>query len=174
MAEQESPLQLASQIYAPFTRAEVGRLRHFVDDVEGLAKSSLFSEQQNVFHLSAKINGPLEQKLDYNGEEAIHAVVGRFRQLYNAHEPSSYNQILKLLGKHVHDRESSFQREALDALKELRNWEKEVRKAALRSTSTEKCSPARSSLTCSFMATICIRATRSPTDSKPSHCEECC
>lgn len=129
MTEPKSPLELAEQIYAPFTHAEVRRLQHFVADVEGLAKSALFSEQQNVFHISADMNGSVEQKLDYNGEEAIHAVVGRFRQLYNTHEPSSYNQMLKLLGEHVHRRKSPKQREALDGLKELRNWEKDVRKA---------------------------------------------
>jgi hypothetical protein len=125
----ESPLELAEQIYAPFMHTEVRRLQHFVADVEGLAKSPLFSEQQNVFHISADMNGPVEQKLDYNGEEAIHAVVGRFRQLYNTRERSSYSQVLKLLGEHVHQRESPLQREALDALKELRTWEKDVRNA---------------------------------------------
>jgi hypothetical protein len=118
MTEVESPLQLPGDIYAPFTHDEVKRLRHFVADVEGLRQSPLFAEQKNVVHLSAEMGGPLKQELDYNGEDAIHAVVGRFRQRYNRHEPSSYNAILKLLDRHVHERESPLQREAHDALKE--------------------------------------------------------
>jgi hypothetical protein len=129
MAEYESPLELAEQIYAPFTDAEVKRLQHFVADVEGLRHSALFAEQKNVVRISAGVDEPLKQELDYNGEDAIHAVVGRFRQLYNRREPSSYDQILKLLGRHVHERESPLQREALDALKELRDWEDEARQS---------------------------------------------
>jgi hypothetical protein len=127
VAKPESPLELAEQIYAPFSVAEVRRLRHFVTDVEGLRNAPLFAEQKNVVRLSAGVDEPLTQELDYNGEDAIHAVVGRFRQLYARHEPSSYHQILKLLGRHVYERESPLQREALDALKELRDWETQAR-----------------------------------------------
>jgi hypothetical protein len=130
MAELESPLQLPGKIYEPFSEPEVRRLRNFVADVEGLRNSALFADQTNVVRISADINGPLKQEIEFNGEEAVHAVVGRFRQLYNRHEPSSYNQILKLLSRHVHERDSTHQRESLDALKELRDWEGEALKAS--------------------------------------------
>lgn len=129
MADVESPLQLASEIYAPFDGAETRRLRHFVADVEGLRHSALFSNPTNIVTISAGINQPLKEKLEFAGEEAVHAVVGRFRQIYNRHEPTSYSQTLKLLGRHVHDRPSPHQREALDALKELRDSEDEARKS---------------------------------------------
>jgi hypothetical protein len=129
VAEPESPLELASEIYAPFDEAETRRLRHFVADVEGLANSALFSNPTNTVTISAGMNEPLKERLEFAGEEAVHAVVGRFRQLYNGHQPSSYNHILKLLGRHVHERESPHQREALDALKELRKWEGEARRS---------------------------------------------
>jgi hypothetical protein len=129
VAETESPLELAADIYTPFDHAEARRLHNFVADVEGLRDSALFSDPTNVFTISGGVNQPLKQELKYAGEEAVHAVVGRFRQLYKHDESTSYNQILKLLGRHVHERESPHQRGALDALKELRNWEGEARKA---------------------------------------------
>jgi len=123
----ESPLELASEIYRPFDAAEVKRLRNFVGDVEGLRESALFSNPTNTVRISGEVNRPIKQELDFAGDEAIHAVVGRFRQLYNRPEPTSYASILKLLGRHVHERESPLQREALDAIKELRKWEGEAR-----------------------------------------------
>jgi hypothetical protein len=126
VAERESPLESAAEIYRPFDAAEVKRLRAFVADVEGLSESALFTDQTNVFKISGEINQPIKQELEYPGEEAIHAAVGRFRSLYNSNELTSYSQILKLLGRHAHEHESPRQREALDALKDLRKWEGEA------------------------------------------------
>jgi hypothetical protein len=126
VAERESSLESASEIYRPFDAAEVKRLRNFVGDIEGLASSVLFTNPTNTVRISAEANQPLKQELDFAGDEAIHAVVGRFRQIFNQHEPTSYASIMKLLSMHVNERDSALQHEALDEIKALRKWEKEA------------------------------------------------
>jgi hypothetical protein len=128
MAEHETPLELPAQIYSPFDAAEVKRLRNYVADVEGLRHSTFFKNPNTSLRISGHVDQPLTAALDYPGEEAVHAVVGRFRQIHNHSEPTSYNQVLKLLGRHVHERESPLQLQAQAALKKLRDWEGEVAK----------------------------------------------
>lgn len=122
----ESVLPLAAKIYSRFDVGESRRLRSYVTDVEELVGSAFFQPSEQKLTLSAELGGPLESTLTYAGEEAVRAVVGLFRQLYNHREPTSYNQILKLLSRHAHERASEHRVAAITELKALREWEKEA------------------------------------------------
>jgi hypothetical protein len=97
----ESVLRLAADIYTPFGAQETRRLRGYIADVEELVGSTFFQPGEQKLTLSAELGGPLQSSLTYPGEEAVRAVVGLFRQLYNHHEATSYHQILKLLSRHA-------------------------------------------------------------------------
>lgn len=122
----ESVLRLAGDIYTPFDVRETRRLRGYITDVEELVGSKFFQPREQKLTLSAEMGGPLQSSLTYPGEEAVRAVVGLFRQLYNHHEPTSYHQILKLLSRHAHERGSEHRDAAVAELKALREWEKEA------------------------------------------------
>ena len=122
----DSVLRLAEEIYSPFDVRETRRLREYVQSVEDLTSSAFFKSGKNTVTLSAQAGGPLKTTIDYPGEEAVRAVVGLFRQLYNHHEPTSYNSVLKLLGHHVNERDSAHRDEAIAELRALRGWEKEA------------------------------------------------
>jgi hypothetical protein len=124
----DSPLSHAAEVYAAFDRTETHRLCQYVADVEELVTSSFFAAGNHSVTISGSTDESLTTTLTYPGEEAVRAVVGIFRQLYLHHEPTSYHQILKLLGRHVHERDSSLRDAATAALRELRDWEKEVLK----------------------------------------------
>jgi hypothetical protein len=94
----DSALRLADEIYSPFNSSDTRRLRAYVQRMEHLVSSTFFQPGMNTLTLSAEAGGPLKSTLDYPGEEAVRAVVGLFRQLYNHHEQTSYNSILKLMG----------------------------------------------------------------------------
>ena len=102
----DSVLRQAAGIYSPFDQRETCRLLAYVKDVEEFVSSTFLRAGGQTLKLSASIGRPLTSSLAYPGEEAVRAVVGLFRQLYNHHEPTSYNQILKLLGRHVSERAS--------------------------------------------------------------------
>jgi hypothetical protein len=122
----DSVLRLAGELYSPFDPRETRRLRGYVQLVEDLASSTFFQSGEQKLTLSTDAGGPLKTTLDYPGEEAVRAVVGLFRQLYNHNEPTSYNQILKLLGRHVHERDSAHRDTGLEELRALREWEKDA------------------------------------------------
>lgn len=122
----DSILCLASEIYSPFDVRETRRLRQYIADVEELTGSAFFQPSDRRLTLSAVAGGSLESTLAYPGEEAVRAVVGLFRQLYNHREPTSYHQALKLLGEHVHQRDSDHRSAATAELKALREWEKDA------------------------------------------------
>lgn len=122
----DSVLRLAAEIYAPFDERQTRRLRQYVADVEELVESAFFQPGEQTLTLSAEMGGPLQSTLVYPGEEAVRAVVGLFRQLYNHREPTSYNQTLKLLGRHVHDRGGPHRDAASAELKALRECEKDA------------------------------------------------
>jgi len=122
----DSVLRLAAQIYAPFDERESRRLRQYVAGVEELVASAFFQPGEQTLTLSADLGGQLKSTLVYPGEEAVRAVVGLFRQLYNRQEPTSYNQTLKLLGRHVHNRGGRHRDAASAELKALRKWEKDA------------------------------------------------
>jgi hypothetical protein len=124
--EPDSVLRLAEEIYTPFDARETRRLRNYISDVEELVASRFFQPGEQKLTLSAKMGGPLQSTLVYPGEEAVRAVVGLFRQLYNHHEPTSYHQILKLLSRHAHERGSQYRDAAVAELKALRDWEKDA------------------------------------------------
>jgi hypothetical protein len=130
----DSVLRLAADIYSPFSPRETRRLRAYVADVEELVASAFFRSGQQTLTLSYEAGGPLQTTLVYPGEEAVRAVVALFRQLYNHQEPTSFHQILKLLGRHAHERASVHRDAATAELKALREWEKDALKptAALR------------------------------------------
>lgn len=117
-------LRQAGQIYVAFDVKETRRLRQYVADVEELVGSSFFSPGKEMLTLSSELGAPLQTQLTYAGEEAVRAIVGLFRQLYNHREPTSYNQILKLLSKHADDHNGPLQDQAIEALRELQKWEK--------------------------------------------------
>jgi hypothetical protein len=121
-----SVLAEAADVYTPFDERETKRLRQYVADVEEMVASAFFQPGKQTLTLSAEMGGPLQSTLIYPGEEAVRAVVGLFRQLYNHHEPTSYHQVLKLLGRHVHDRDGDHRDAALAELKALREWEKDA------------------------------------------------
>ena len=122
----ESVMRLAAEIYSPFDVRESRRLRSYIADVEELVGSAFFHKGEQKLTLSAEMGGELHSVLTYPGEEAVRAVVGLFRQLYNHREPTSYHQILKLLSQHVHERGSEHRDAAVAELKSLREWEKEA------------------------------------------------
>jgi hypothetical protein len=122
----DSVLRLAAEIYAPFDAHETRRLRGYIADVEELVGSTFFRPGEQKLTLSAELGGPLQSSLTYPGEEAVRAVVGLFRQLYNHHEPTSYHQIIKLLSRRAHDRDSEHRDAAVAELRALREWEKAV------------------------------------------------
>jgi hypothetical protein len=122
----DSVLRLAAEIYSPFDAGEARRLRTYVADVEELVGSTFFQPGEHKLTLSAEMGGPLQSTLAYPGEEAVRAVVGLFRQLYNHHELTSYHQILKLLSRHAHERDSQYRDAAVAELKALRDWEKDA------------------------------------------------
>jgi hypothetical protein len=122
----ESCLALAAEIYEPFDLLETKRLRTYVQDVADLITSSFFQTGSQTLTLSFSMGHPLTTRLDYPGEEAVRAVVGLFRQLYNRHEPTSFGQTLKLLRRHVRGDDAPYRDAALTELKELRRWEREA------------------------------------------------
>jgi hypothetical protein len=122
----DSVLTLASEIYSAFDAQESRRLREYVQDVEDLIGSAFFHSGKQRLTISAEAGGPMQTTLAYPGEEAVRAIVGLFRQLYNHHEPTSYHQILKLLSRHAHERKSEHRDAAVAELKALRDWEKEA------------------------------------------------
>lgn len=122
----DSVLRLAGQIYSPFDPRETRRLRNYVSDVEELVASAFFQPGEQKLTLSAEMGGPLLSTLVYPGEEAVRAVVGLFRQLYNHHEPTSYDQIIKLLSRHAQERGSQHRDVAVAELRALRAWEKDA------------------------------------------------
>jgi hypothetical protein len=113
------PLEDPAAVYAPFDQAELKRLRNYVDDVDALRQSALFTNPAS-YKISGTVGEPIMQQLTYPGEDAIHTVVGRFRQIYTATEPTSCTAILKLLGDHVHQLPSPQQQGATDALRAFR------------------------------------------------------
>lgn len=125
-----SILVQAHAIYEPFDQRETGRLRGYVEDVEELISSRFFGEGTLSLSISIETGGSVTSTLQYPGEEALRAVVGLFRQLYNHHEPTSYHQILKLLSCHVL-RDSEHRRAAVGELREFRDAEKEALKPKL-------------------------------------------
>lgn len=125
-AADESVLRRAEEIYTPFDGRDTRRLRTYVADVEDLVGSTFFQPGEQKLTISAEMGGPLQSKLVYPGEEAVRAVIGLFRQLYNHREPTSYHQILKLLGRHANERASPLRDAAVTQLKTLREWEKEA------------------------------------------------
>lgn len=128
-ADDENPLERPAEIYSAFDGAEIKRLRTYVADVESLTKYSLFDGGAGTsWKVSAAEGEPVMEELEFAGDEAVSAVVGHLRQLYNHDEPTSYNQILKLLGRHAHERDSERRQAAHDALKDLRKWEQEATK----------------------------------------------
>jgi hypothetical protein len=122
----DSVLRLAAEIYSPFNVRETRRLRGYVSDVEELVGSAFFQPGEQKLTLSADMGGPLQTTLVYPGEEAVRAVVGLFRQLYNHHEPTSYHQVFKLLSRHAHERGSEHRAAAVVELRALRDWEKDA------------------------------------------------
>lgn len=122
----DSVLRQPRQIYAPFDIGETRRLRQYVADVEELVGSSFFSPGEETLTLTSELGGPLQTKLTYAGEEAVRAIVGLFRQLYNHHEPTSYHQTLKLLIEHAWEKQGPLREQAVEELRGLRAWEKEA------------------------------------------------
>jgi hypothetical protein len=122
----DSVLRLAAAIYSPFDARDTRRLQTYVSDVEELVGSAFFQPGEQKLTLSAEMGGLLQSTLVYPGEEAVRAVVGLFRQLYNHHEPTSYHQIIKLLSRHAHERGSEHRDAAIAELKGLREWEKDA------------------------------------------------
>jgi hypothetical protein len=104
----------ADEIYAPFSVVEVRRLRTFAGDVERFLASAFFKDLK----LSATLGTPdgmggLTESLEYPGEEAVHAVSGLFRSLYNHKDPASFHKTLNLLSEHVRARKSPLEDQAL-------------------------------------------------------------
>ncbi len=122
----DSVLRLAAEIYSPFDIRETRRLRGYVSDVEELVGSAFFQPGEQKLTLSAEMGGPLQSTLIYPGEEAVRAIVGLFRQLYNPHEPTSYHQTIKLLSRHAHERGSQHRDVAVAELRALREWQKDA------------------------------------------------
>jgi hypothetical protein len=123
----DSPLRYPTEIYAPFNEGDAARLRTYVRLVDDLVGSSFFEAAKDMsLTIGAEMEGPASEELTYPGEEAVRAVVAPFRQLYNHREPSSYDAVLNLLSDHVHDRESSRQAEAQEALRDLKKWKREA------------------------------------------------
>jgi len=126
----ESPLEHAAEIYDPFDAAEVKRLNEYVTDVEELVASGFFKSDgwqwklEGARDADAAEQWNVNQEWEYPGERAVREVAVIFRPLYNDHEPSSYNHVIKLLSGHVC--ESARRQEALDELRKLRKWKTEV------------------------------------------------
>ncbi len=122
----DSILRKAADIYASFDVRETRRLRDFVADVEALVSSSFFQPGNQTLKISGEAGQPVQSNLQYPGEEAVRAIVGLFRQLYNHREPTSYHQILKLLSEHAHQRNSAGRDLVIADLRKLRDCEKEA------------------------------------------------
>ncbi len=122
----DSILREPAKIYAPFDPRETGRLRQYVADVDDLVQSSFFRPGDLKLTLSGNMSGAMQSSIEYPGEEAVRAVVGLFRQIYNHHEPTSYHQIIKLLSRHAKELGSPHRDAAIAELKGLLNWEKQA------------------------------------------------
>lgn len=122
----ESPFEQPLVIYAPFDVGESRRLRQFVSNVEQLAASSFFDAPAGKLTISGGTDTPLSTEMPYAGEEAVRAIAGLFRQLYSHTEPTSFPALRNLLSEHILQHPSPRQREALDAVKELRDIERQI------------------------------------------------
>jgi hypothetical protein len=121
----ESPLERPpAEIYTPFDVGEVKRLSEYVADVEELVEADFFKSGGWKWRLTGGVLDPTEEEINYPGEQALHQIAGRFRQLYADHEPTSYNHILKIVGAHVG--ESPRRQDAIDAIRDLRRWKREA------------------------------------------------
>lgn len=123
----DSPLHHPSEIYAPFEHGEIARLRRHVQLVDDLLAASLFNTDETLaLTIEAEEGGMMTENIAYPGEESVRSAVTLFRQVYNHAEPSSYNAVLKTLGRHVHDRPSSLQEEAKEQLRELKDLKRDA------------------------------------------------
>jgi hypothetical protein len=122
-----SPLRYPAEIYAPFDEGEVFWLRTYVRLVTELTDSSFFNTAKDMsLTIGAETGSPLSEELEYPGEEAVRAIVGPFRQLYNHNERSSFDAVLGILSHRVRERPSPRQRAALDDLRGLKKWKKQA------------------------------------------------
>lgn len=119
-----TPLDHPLEIYSRFDARESALLHGFVSDVEAITESAFFRNPGGSLQIKFAGNEPLTTQLEYAGEEAVRAVVGLFRQLYDHKEPTSFTSMYKILAANVRRRESLLQRDALDALRDLRDEEK--------------------------------------------------
>jgi hypothetical protein len=71
----ESPLEHAAEIYAPFDAAEAKRLQQYVEDVELLADADFFNCDEWSVKLESRINERVVETLTYPGEKALHQIV---------------------------------------------------------------------------------------------------
>jgi len=121
----DSPLEHPEDVYAPFSANEVKRLHEYVTAVEELVECDLLKSDGWKWKIEGgQANDPVLQHFEYPGERAVRDTAVVFRPLYNDHEASSYNHVIKLLSEHI--RESPRRQEALDALRALRKWKGEV------------------------------------------------
>ena len=128
MAAGDSPLEHPADIYNPFDASESKRLQTYADDVEKLFAFRFFHGP----NLSVTIAEPgVGDTLEGPDDEAVHAIAGLFRSLYLDHEPTSYNAILKLLSRSVHERDAPRQRAATEELRNLRKWKERALSAGI-------------------------------------------
>jgi len=118
----DSPLEHPAEIYSPFDAEETRRLTTFADDVDSFVNSAFFKDLKLSLTVGAEELGPLGERLEYPGEEAVRAVAALFRSLYESGEHASFHATLNLLSRHVRERNPSSEQEVLDIFRGLKRW----------------------------------------------------
>src|SRR4051794_28070794 len=89
----------AATTYAPFDAEQRRRLKRFVRNVSVLEGSSFFAHPGYQMKVWPQEDGSVRFAVDSPGEEAVRAVMGTFRKLYNENEKgkTSANHALNIL-----------------------------------------------------------------------------
>lgn len=108
----EEPLE----IYRPFTVEESTILRDFVANARLLGKMSLFEQTPKQVRVTWDARTGPSTEMAEPSDESVRAALTVFRQLYTGTEPHSFNTVIKLLKRSVHEHNGPRRQEALDFL----------------------------------------------------------
>ena len=115
----------AAKTYAPFDAGQRRLLSEFVRNVSVLQGSSFFAHPGYQIKIWPQEDGSVRFAVDSPGEEAVRAVMGTFRKLYNENEKgkTSANHALNVL---IERAAASGTPEGVEVVKELRAMRKHL------------------------------------------------
>jgi len=118
-------------IFRPFNTKESGILRDFSAGTRLLGGMSFFSQVPKKATWGWDAAQGETRQMDEPDDEAVRAAITQFRQLYSPNEPHSFNRVLNVLQRSIHELDGDRRQEALELIALYRSNAKEVMRPSI-------------------------------------------